>query len=266
MEKDPNKMKQPARKLRKSLKSLPSDLPIDFVHRLRTQTGRLEAIVAASVLERKKLARQLLKTLRPVRKAAGEVRDMDVLTAKAQTLSGRRNDSVERLVEHLVDTRVQSARTLLQTLAKRQKKARRSLKGFSKQIGQRFGAKKSGAKSEPAHSWLKPDATSKLVAELNKWPELNAENLHEFRLKIKELLYVLNLVRNADVEFIDALGKAKDEIGDWHDWYQLTKIAEQTLDIKNDRAALKRIEDTSKKKLDGALTAARDIKRRGLSA
>ena len=97
-------MKQPARKLRKSLKSLPSDLPIDFVHRLRTQTGRLEAIVAASVLERKKLARQLLKTIRPVRKAAGEVRDMDVLTAKARTLSGRRNDSVARLVEHLIDT------------------------------------------------------------------------------------------------------------------------------------------------------------------
>lgn len=122
MEKDRDNLKQPARKLRKSLKSPPSDLPIDFVHRLRTQTGRLEAIVSASVLERKKLARQLIKTLKPVRKAAGDVRDMDVLTAKAQTLSGRRNDSVERLVEHLVDARVKSARTLLQTLAKRQKK------------------------------------------------------------------------------------------------------------------------------------------------
>lgn len=107
---------------------------------------------------------------------------------------------------------------------------------------------------------MKPDATSRLVAELNKWPELSAENLHEFRLKIKELLYVLNLVRNADVDFMDALGKAKDEIGDWHDWYQLTKIAEQALDIKHDRAALKRIEDTSKKKLEVALAAARDIK------
>jgi CHAD domain-containing protein len=266
MEKDPDNMKQPARKLRKSLKSLPSDLPVDFVHRLRTQTGRLEAIVNASVLERKKLARQLLKTLRPVRKAAGEVRDMDVLTAKAQTLSGRRNDSVARLVEHLVDTRVQSARTLLQTLAKRQKKARRSLKGFSKQIGQRFSAKKSGPKTEPARNWLKADATSRLAAELNQWPELNVENLHEFRLKIKELLYVLHLVRNADAEFMDALVKAKDEIGDWHDWYQLAKIAEQTLDAKNDRAALKRIEDTSKKKLDVALAAALDIKSRTLSA
>jgi CHAD domain-containing protein len=265
MKKDPDNLKQPARKLRKSLKSLPSDLPVDFVHRLRTQTGRLEAIVSASVLERKKHARQLIKTLKPVRKAAGDVRDMDVLTAKAQTLAGRRNDSVERLVEHLVDTRVQSARTLLQTLARRQKKARRSLKGFSKQIAQRPGAKKSAPKAKPVRNWLKPDATSRLVAELNKWPELSAENLHEFRLKIKELLYVLNLVRNADVDFMDALGKAKDEIGDWHDWYQLTKIAEQALDIKHDRAALKRIEDTSKKKLEVALAAARDIKGRVLN-
>jgi CHAD domain-containing protein len=266
MAKNPDNIKQPARKLRKSLKSLPRNLPIDFVHRLRTQTGRLEAIVSASVLERKKLARQLLKTLKPVRKAAGEVRDMDVLAAKAQTLSGRRNDSVEHLVEHLVDARVKSARTLLQTLAKRQKKARHSLKGFSKQIGQRFSAKNTGSKSEPARNWLKADATSKLVAELNHWPELTEENLHSFRLKIKELLYVLHLVRNADAEFIDALGKAKDEIGDWHDWYQLTKIAEQTLDVKNDRAALKKIEDTSKKKLEVALAAAREIKSRVLSA
>src|SRR5208282_4650996 len=113
MEIDPDNMKQPARKLRKSLKSLPRNLPIEYVHGLRTQTGRLEAIIAASVLERKKLARQLLKTIKPVRKAAGEVRDMDVLAAKARTLSGRRNDSVARLVKHLVDTRIKSARALL---------------------------------------------------------------------------------------------------------------------------------------------------------
>ena len=263
---DPDNMKQPARKLRKSLKSPPSDLPIGFVHRLRNQTGRLEAIVAASVLERKKLARQLLKTIRPVRKAAGEVRDMDVLATKARSLSGRRNDSVARLVEHLVDSRVQSARALLQTLAKRQKKARRSLKGFSKQIGQKLRAKSSGPKNEPARHWLKADATSKLAAELNQWPELDEENLHAFRLKIKELLYVLHLVRNADAEFMDALVKAKDEIGDWHDWYQLTKIAAQTLDVQKDRAALKRIEDTSKKKLDLALAAANAIKSRPPSA
>jgi CHAD domain-containing protein len=266
MEIDPNNMKQPARKLRKSLKSLPRDLPIDYVHGLRTQTGRLEAIIAASVLEKKKRARQLLKTLKPVRKAAGEVRDMDVLAAKARTLTGQRNDSVARLVEHIVDARIENARALLQTLAKRQKKTRRSLKGFSKQIRQKSGAKSPAPKAEPARNWLKEDATSRLVAELNHWPELDAENLHSFRLKLKELLYVLHLVRNADVEFIDALGKAKDEIGDWHDWRQLAIIAEKTLDAQNDRAALKRIDDTSKKKLDLALASARDVKSRALSA
>jgi len=263
---DPDNMKQPARRLRKSLKSPPSDLPIDFVHRLRTQTGRLEAIIAASVLERKKLGRQLLKTIRPVHKAAGEVRDMDVLAAKARTLSGRRNDSVARLVKHLVDTRIKNARALLQTVAKKQKKARRNLKGFSKQIAQKLSAKNSGPNAEPAHNWLKADAISGLAAELNQWPELGAENLHTFRLKVKELLYVLHLVGSADAEFIEALVKAKDEIGDWHDWYQLARIAEQTLDGKKDSAALKKMEDTTKKKLDLALAAADAIKSRTLSA
>ena len=207
----------------------------------------------------------MLKTLKPVRKAAGEVRDMDVLAAKARTLTGQRNDSVARLVEHIVDTRIESARELLQTLAKRQKKTRRSLKGFSKQIAQKFTAKSSGPKADPARNWLKDDATLRLVADLNQWPELDAENLHSFRLKVKELLYVLHLVRNADVEFIDALGKAKEEIGDWHDWHQLAIIAQQTLNAQSDRAALKRIEETSKKKLDLALASARDVKSRVLS-
>lgn len=140
------------------------------------------------------------------------------------------------------------------------------MKGFSKQIAQGAAAKKSGAKLKPSHNWLKPDAASVLVAQLNKWPELSAENLHEFRLKIKELLYVLHLSRNADNEFIEALDKAKDEIGDWHDWYQLTKIAEQKLSVKNDRPALKRIEDTSDKKLEVALASAQSIKGRKLNA
>jgi CHAD domain-containing protein len=45
--------------------------------------------------------RRLLKSMKPVRKAAGVVRDMDVLVADALTLpNAAKNESVVRLVEH----------------------------------------------------------------------------------------------------------------------------------------------------------------------
>ena len=64
-----------------------------------------------------------------------------------------------------------------------------------------------------------------LIDELNRWPEFNAENLHAFRIKVKELRYVLQLAKDPDLKFVNALGKVEDQIGDWHDWQQLAEIA-----------------------------------------
>src|SRR5881396_3504744 len=74
--------KQP-RKLRKSLKKLLEDSSAARVHQLRTRTRRMEAMVYALRLDFRKNERLLLKAIKPVRKKAGKVRDMDVLTGFA---------------------------------------------------------------------------------------------------------------------------------------------------------------------------------------
>jgi CHAD domain-containing protein len=260
------KVQEPVRKLRKSLKILPKDPPADEVHNLRTRSRRLEAIVAALKVGNKKPERRLLKTIRPVRKAAGEVRDMDVLVENALALSRNgQDDSVVRLLEHLGGLRMESAQELLNTVARKRKDARRSLKQFSKRIGKRLNGKDSGATIELAEHSPIGDAAQRLIADLKRVPRLSVKNLHSFRIKVKRLHYLLQLGGNADPKFVSALGNVKDQIGDWHDWQQLAKIAQKVLDPQADRAAVKQIEGIGKKKFNQALAAAQTMKTRYLT-
>src|SRR5277367_4561435 len=92
---------RPLYKLRKWLKHFPKDPAPSDVHALRTQARRLEANTGAFVLGAQ-TTRHLLKLVAPVRKAAGSVRDMDVLTAHALTLQADgEEDCVVHLLEHL---------------------------------------------------------------------------------------------------------------------------------------------------------------------
>lgn len=254
MEIERDNAKKPLRKLRKALKRLPADPSTKDVHSLRTQTRRLEAIVEALMLDRKKKTRQLLKAVTPVRKAAGDVRDMDVLVGNVLALShDREDDSLVRLVGHLGEKRVESARDLRQTVAAQRKDARRTLKEYSRLVGKQFPGKKHTLTNAAP-------APMQLATELSNWPALNEENIHPFRIKVKQLRYMLQLAEKADKEILDALGKVKDEVGDWHDWQELARIAKGVLDPEEDRAALKKIEEIGNGKFKHALATANVVR------
>jgi CHAD domain-containing protein len=254
------------RTLLRSLKGLAGAPPIEDVHNLRTQARRVEAIAAALMPGDKKLRRRLMKTIRPVRKAAGEVRDMDVLAAKARSLARpRHGNSVARMLEYLRSMRVEGAHKLLDTVAGQRSDARRSLKRFSRQIERRFHGNKPRTAANAADCVTIGEAAKRLIDELNSWPAFTAENLHPFRIKVKELRYLLQLTKDGNPKLLDALGKVKDQIGDWHDWQQLAKIAAKVLNPQDDRAALKNIDKIGREKLDEALAAARTVKPRYLN-
>jgi CHAD domain-containing protein len=76
-------VRKAARKLRKLLKkSRKQPLP-EQVHALRTNIRRLETAVEAVFPKSKQRERLFLRELRRIRKLAGKVRDMDVLTGNA---------------------------------------------------------------------------------------------------------------------------------------------------------------------------------------
>jgi CHAD domain-containing protein len=265
-----DRVEKPVRKLRKLLKSLPQNPPPEQVHKLRTSTRRLEAVAGALEPAAKKETRRLLKLLKPMRKAAGSVRDMDVLTADLLQLQQDSNsDSIVRLIEHLATQRNQNAGKLLDTVSDQRKPARRQLKDFA-EIIESVAAGKKPVRREVAHTLDSSDgsgsAADSLTGELRLWPSLNSSNLHDFRLKVKELRYVLQMFPDSDQRYIQALGNVKDQIGAWHDWLQLSHIAREVLDPKTDRELLAQIENAGKQKLTRALAVSNSLRRRYLNS
>ncbi len=256
-------VEKPVRKLRKSLKNLPHDPPIEAVHDLRINARRFEAMVAALALDRMKRARPLLKGIKHLRKAAGAVRDMDVLAADALMLAGDpRGQSVLSLIQHLEAKRIERAHELHNTVGKQRKDLTKGLKKLLRKIEKRLQSY-DPSQTTPANT-LDSTAAAILMNELILWPPFSAENLHAFRIKVKELRYMLQLADHADAKLLGALDEAKDRIGDWHDWQQLAEIGKRTLDAKNGLATLEAIKSIGDKKLKQALAAAQEIKRRAL--
>jgi CHAD domain-containing protein len=217
----------------------------------------------------------LIKSIKPVRKAAGSVRDMDVLTGNALSLPGNsHSESLVRLIERLGSTRQQSAGALFETVSEQRKSARQILKQYSKLVKASFNGKSSGKDSSKDSSKQAAGADRAtqpaqnvqaailaLSDELSRWPALGASNIHPFRLKVKELRSILQLLPTSDPKLVSALGKVKDRIGDWHDWRQLSSFARTALDAREDRLLLQQIDETGHHKLQEALAASNALRK-----
>jgi CHAD domain-containing protein len=269
MELDFGNIGKPVRQLRKSLKGLTGAPPAKDVHDLRTRTRRVEAAVEMVDGRRKKSKRHLLKLIKPQRKAAGAVRDMDVLTAKAHSLAGQsRIDSMALLLAHLQGRRIESACNLFELVGERRKDTRASLGSFLRQIEKHsdvreVGGSVPGGGGKP-HCKTALKTALKLMNELSDWPAFNADNLHPFRIKVKELRYVLQLAGGAEPRFVAALDKVKARIGDWHDWLELRVIAQEVPGIGKKNIVLAKINEIEASTLKLALAAARLVMARFL--
>jgi CHAD domain-containing protein len=273
-----DRLQKPLRKLRKSLKNLSKDPPPEAVHKLRTRARQIESIAPALTPPEEKKTRRLLKSIKPVRKAAGGVRDMDVLTGNALKLP-RNSDagSLGRLIALLETMRQESASALLDTVSEKRKPARHLLKQYSRLVEASFNGKHNGKRNGKSNGNQKEsgrqsassgrpveNAIDGLTSELSLWPALDEENIHPFRLKVKELRSILQLFPKSDTRLVAALGKVKDQIGEWHDWQQLAQFARHALDRDIDRPLLDQIDQIGAQKLKQALTAANVLRRRHL--
>ncbi len=194
---------------------------------------------------------------------------MDVLISNSRRMARHSaGDSLSRLLGHLESARKESAAELRRTLGHRRKAARNKLGQFSKMVKSaltpaKSDAPNSGQAGQP-HEGVHSAAMS-VVRELGEWPRLDASNIHAFRLKVKELRYVLQLYADADADFVEALRDVQRRIGDWHDWQQLAEIARAILDAEQDVALLTRIDGIAKRKLDQALASANALRGRHLA-
>ena len=248
----------PPRKLQKLLKKLPTEPAPETVHQLRTQTRKLEAILHALSPADERHERRLLKLLRPIRRAAGRVRDMDVLIAKTTNLrSHLQSEGLLRLVEYMAAIRKADATRLHRRVKRRLKEARSLLKSFRRDLKRLQPSDHSGAPLSSPRPQL-------LAQKLEHWPQITPGNLHDFRKGVKELGYMLQLVPDQDERRLEAYAKVKDTAGDWHDWLQLKCLADSVLDPTGDATMLSEIRGILQEKFQTALDVANSLRKQGI--
>lgn len=231
------------------------------IHNLRTSTRHLETIFSALALDSKPKVKRLLRHLEALRKRAGKVRDMDVLTADALTVKQKdEQDCLIQLLEHLGAKRSKYAATLRCRVDALKPNLRRDLRRTVKRVERLLKE----SQNDPVNSDALSATTAKAItlsSELNRPARLARSNLHPYRLKVKELRDVLQLSNQAGVPALVAkLGEVKDAIGEWHDWEELVSIAKPLLDHGSACQLLKHLTETSNARYEHALSLTRELR------
>jgi CHAD domain-containing protein len=250
-----NRIEKDVRKLRNLVKKLPRNPTPEEIHRLRTRVRRFEVELQASGLDAQRKEKWLLKQLARIRKRAGKVRDMDVLTARLSTLrvDGER-DCLIQLFEYLGTKRYEKAERLHRVANKYGDTINKRLKKIARVLEKRMG------KSRAVNAAT--SAAMQSSAELATYGSLNRGNLHEYRLKLKELRDILQMGEETrKEEFVESLGKIKDEIGEWHDWEELNSIAAKILDHSAGCKLQRQLKEITQQKYEAAISSANKLQK-----
>lgn len=236
---------------------------IETVHRVRTGTRRVEATL--EVLLRalpagqadespvKAAARNWLRQLKKIRRAAGPVRDLDVHRKLVEEFAGigkagkKEHERMEqseveqraatperkvaleeqatRLDLWLRHAREQHAGEMVKEIQKRLPKlpalAAEFRQAWSRRRGRRDGLRGAAAGALEEFGRLSEEM-----------PLLDAGNLHEFRKRAKRARYIAEAGgKDAHAQaVVRAIQRVQDSIGEWHDWLSLAEEARIALD------------------------------------
>lgn len=252
---------KPVKKLRKLLKKLSADPALEEVHDLRTTGRRFEAALTSMALEDAGISKSALKELGRLRKRAGKVRDMDVLTELAAAVRPKGEDECHiRLLEHLGARRKKQAGKLHVEVKRHRSALRKELDRASSRMTKLLVGKGAGPGDSAAANAA---ATAvRLAAQLAAPARLNRTNLHAYRLKIKELQNILNTAETTSrPRFVEDLGAVKDAIGKWHDCDELVGIASKLLDHGGQCLLLAELKRIAERKYDHALGLALKLRK-----
>jgi CHAD domain-containing protein len=239
------------RKLSRFLHQAPKHTTPRRVHSLRLAIRRFEAAMDALGLDSNANERRLLRKLARLRKRAGNVRDLDVLIGYVDGLGMTGEEECRvKLLEHLGSERDRRSQQLRSVAVKHGESLCGRLKRTSVLL-EALAKDSAVGSTSPGHTML---SELRLQRELAAPVRLTSKNLHRYRLKVKELRYMLEMEHDpTDQEMIDMLGQVKDAIGEWHDWQQLLKIARENLQSASQCKLILLLQKTTQQKLQGAI-------------
>lgn len=253
-----DRIQKSVRKLKKFVKKAPAQPAPEQIHDLRTHARKLESALHALSLDSNSAERQLLKSIKRVRRRAGKIRDMDVLMAHvcSAKVNGEQDCEVQ-LLEHLGTQRRKQAKKLHSTMLKEAGVLKKALRQEAAELENLL---QDGKPSEAAADSMA--RAVELTTELSGPRWLNRSNLHPYRLKVKELRYVLQMAEtDGQPAFVKELGKVKDAIGEWHDWEELIAIASDVLDHGSGCQLLRKFKEISEAKYEQAFAMATKLRK-----
>jgi CHAD domain-containing protein len=217
------------------------------VHRLRTGSRRLQAMLEATLREAGPAADALerpirgwLRELKQIRRTAGAVRDLDVQRKLLETWTGKQmptqNTAPGSEASPLAE--IKQAEVLdawLKNERKRlahgmQKQIRKRQQGLAEAQAAVFTAITRAPLGRPrAARTADAVALEEFVRAADAMPLLHAENLHDFRKATKKARYLAEAGAEGESGVAKALKRVQDAIGEWHDWLCLGEEARAAL-------------------------------------
>jgi CHAD domain-containing protein len=220
-------------RMNKSVQRLAGKAKATDVHRFRTNSRRVEALVGALTAENSN-KKKLLKVLAKSRKKAGKVRDLDV--------------QIDFLKELKIPDRYNHRAQLMDALSEEQARRTRKLtKYFNKE---RVGELRKRLRR--AESALALEGVDPLKLAFNCLPKVGLavpteKTLHACRIAAKRARYLAELLPDSATAktFVTELKRAQDEIGRWHDVLKLTQRAEQMFGGVRDSALVSALQNVT---------------------
>ena len=114
-------------------------------------------------------------------------------------------------------------------------------------------------------------AAARIFAGLGgEFPDLDESNLHAYRKRLKQALYLAEISSAADPtarRLAAALRKIRDASGEWHDWHALAEEAGRILSLHGKKGSLVPVlEARAERALDKALLLCRSTQSGSLAA
>jgi CHAD domain-containing protein len=210
------------------------DAAPEAVHAVRTGSRRLQATLEAMLREDaasslQQPAKEWLRQLKQVRRAAGTVRDLDVHRKLLEQWVADENSPLEKQAG-VLDAWLKARRKHLAS------DMQRKIGKRTQELEQRQTAFLAAIDSAPFDEVRVPRsadaaALEQFVRAADDLPSLDAENLHDFRKATKKARYVAEsgCTGQGFSNVAKALKRVQDVIGDWHDWLCLSQEADAAL-------------------------------------
>ncbi len=219
----------------------------ESVHKFRTNSRRVEALLSEVASELNRNDKKLLKQLSWLRKKAGRVRDLDVEIASLRSLkipegNGQKSQFVDALVHE------------------RTKREGKLVEAFDREAADEVRKRLKRAASEidlPKHTEPLTLTLGKLAKLGRDHVTLTEKTLHQYRIIGKRARYIAELADHDDEakRVVDQLKHMQDVIGDWHDWLKLTQKAEALFGGVRDSALVAMLRNVTQAKFRQSVDA-----------